>query len=121
VVVELLNDRNWGPYLSVSDACVKEGNTGTVAAAFTVTLSAASTQPVTVAYATGNGTAASDYQAASVTLTFAPGETSKTITIEVKGDSKKEAHETFYLDLFRARQQCAFHQNRGIGTILIDD
>ena len=34
------------------------------------------------------------------TLTFAPGETTKTSTIEVKGDSKKEADETFYLDLF---------------------
>ena len=34
------------------------------------------------------------------TLTFAPGATTKTITIEVKGDSKREANETFYLDLF---------------------
>ena len=38
--------------------------------------------------------------AANGTLTFAPGETTKTITIEVKGDSKKEANETFYLDLY---------------------
>ena len=44
---------------------VTEGNTGTVAATFTVTLSAASTEPITVAYATANGTATagSDYQA----------------------------------------------------------
>lgn len=34
-------------------------------------------------------------------LTFVPDETTKTITIEVKGDNKKEANETFYLDLFR--------------------
>jgi hypothetical protein len=33
-------------------------------------------------------------------VTFAPGETTKTITIEVKGDRKKEGSETFYLDLF---------------------
>jgi hypothetical protein len=44
----------------------------------------------------------SDYIAQTGTLTFSPspGETTKTITIEVKGDSKKEANETFYLDLF---------------------
>jgi hypothetical protein len=40
------------------------------------------------------------YVAKTGTLTFAPGETTKTITIEVNGDSKKEANETFYLDLF---------------------
>ena len=53
--------------LRIGDVTVTEGNTGTVAATFTVTLSAASTQPVTVAYATGNGTATagSDYQAAA--------------------------------------------------------
>ena len=42
----------------------------------------------------------SDYIAKTGTLTFAPGETTKTITIEVKGDNKQEANETFYLDLF---------------------
>ena len=55
------------------------------------------------------------------TLTFAPGETTKTITIEVKGDSKKEANETFYLDLFGLSSNALFTKNRGIGTILNDD
>ena len=53
--------------------------------------------------ATVNGTATTsngDYIAKTGTLTFAPGETTKTITIEVKGDSKREGNETFYLDLF---------------------
>ena len=68
----LLNDGIWDgppppqpPSLRISDVSVTEGNTGTVAATFTVTLSAASTQTVTVAYATSNGTATagSDYQA----------------------------------------------------------
>ena len=45
-------------------------------------------------------TSDNDYVAKTGTLTFAPSETSKTIMIEVKGDSKKEANETFYLDLF---------------------
>jgi hypothetical protein len=55
------------------------------------------------------------------TLTFAPGETTKTITIEVKGDSKKEADETFYLHLFGNSSNSLFSRNRGIGTILKDD
>ena len=66
--------------VSVSHAAVSEGNAGTVNAVFWVTLSSARSQPVTVSYATADGTApaGSDYQAASGTLTFAPGETSKT-------------------------------------------
>jgi hypothetical protein len=48
-------------------------------------------------------------------------ETTKTITIEVKGDSKKEAHETFYLDLFGNSSNSLFTKNRGLGTILNDD
>ena len=55
------------------------------------------------------------------TLTFAPGETTKTITIEVKGDSKKEADETFYLDLLGKSSNSLFRKNRGLGTILNDD
>ena len=55
------------------------------------------------------------------TLTFAPGETTKTITIEVKGDSKREANEYFYLDLSGLSSNALFTKNRGIGTILNDD
>lgn len=67
--------------------------------------------------ATGNG----DYFAGTGTPTFAPGETTKTITIEVKGDNKKEANETFYLDLFGNSGNSLFTKKRGIGTILNDD
>jgi hypothetical protein len=75
-------------------------------------------------YRTVNGTATTsdnDYIAKTGTLTFAPGETTKTITIEVKGDSKKEANETFYLDLFGLSNNALFTKNRGLGTILNDD
>ena len=54
-------------------------------------------------------------------LTFAPGETTKTITIEVKGDSKRESNETFYLDLYGLSINGLFTKNRGLGTILNDD
>ena len=83
--------------ISIADApAVTEGNAGTRAATFAVTLSAASTQTVTVAYATGDSgaVAGSDYQAASGTLTFAPGETSKTVTVPVIGDRVPEPNET---------------------------
>ena len=77
-----------------------------------------------MSYRTVDGTATtsdSDYVAKTGTLTFAPGETTKTITIEVKGDSKKEANETFYLDLFGLSSNSLFTKTRGIGMILNDD
>ena len=77
-----------------------------------------------MSFQTVNGTAAtsdSDYVARTGTLTFAPGQTTKTITIEVKGDSKREANETFYLDLFGNSSNSLFTKNRGIGTIVNDD
>ena len=62
-----------------------------------------------------------DYIAQTGTLTFNPGETTKTITIVVNGDSKKEANETFYLDLFGNSNNSLFSKSRGLGTILNDD
>jgi hypothetical protein len=50
-----------------------------------------------------------------------PGKTTKTITTEVNSDNKKEANETFYLDLFGNTDASVFTKNRGIGTILNDD
>src|SRR5204862_3444747 len=62
------------PTLTIGNASVTEGNSGTTAATFTVTLAPTSTQTVTVAYATANGTATAggDYAAEGGTLTFAP-------------------------------------------------
>ena len=84
--------------LSVADATAEE-SFGSIA--FTVSLSAASRDPVTVDYATSNGTAVAgtDYTAASGTLTFAPGETSKTVTVSIIDDVHDEATETFTLTL----------------------
>jgi Calx-beta domain/FG-GAP-like repeat len=113
------------PRISISDVSQKEGKKGkTTLFTFTVTLSVAYDQPVTLSYRTVNGTATTsnnDYVARSGTLTFLPGETTKTITIEVKGDRNKEANETFYLDLFGLSSNALFTRNRGIGTILNDD
>ena len=77
-----------------------------------------------MSYRTVNGTATTSdnaYIAKTRTLAFAADETRKTITIEVKGDSKREGNETFYLDLFGLSSNALFAKKRGVGTILNDD
>jgi hypothetical protein len=78
---------------------------------------------VTVNYATANGTAVagSDYQAKSGSVTFAPGETTRTITVLVYGEKQKETNETYFLDLFGTSSNAYIGVSRGIGTILDDD
>jgi hypothetical protein len=49
------------------------------------------------------------------------GETTKTITIEVKGDNRREAAEALFIDLFGNTSNSLFTKNRGVGTILNDD
>jgi hypothetical protein len=81
---------------------VVEGNSGTTAASVTVTLGPASSSTVTVHYATVDGTAKvsdNDYVATSGTLTFAPGQTTKVVTVPVVGDTKLEDYELLGLTL----------------------
>ncbi|MFM9035071.1 MAG: glycosyl hydrolase family 18 protein, partial [Mycobacterium sp.] len=89
------------PTLSIAGATVVEGNSGSTTMPFTVALSKASTAPVTVGYATANGTATAgqDYTAATGTLTFAPGVTTQTVNVGVTGDTTAEPTETFTLTL----------------------
>lgn len=89
------------PSVSVADTSVNEGNSGTTNASFTVTLSKASTKPVTVSYTTGNGsaTAGQDYTASSGTITFAAGQVSQVINVSVLGDTTVEPAETFTVTL----------------------
>jgi predicted outer membrane repeat protein len=113
------------PRISISDLTKSEGKKNqTTTLTFTVTLSAAYDQPVTMSFRTVDGTATTsdrDYVARTGTLTFAAGETSKTITIVIQGDSKRESDETFYLDLFGNSSNSLLTKKRGIGTILNDD
>jgi hypothetical protein len=90
--------------LAVADVSVLEGDRGFSNAAVAVTLSNGSSQAITVSYRTANGTAVanSDYTAASGTLTFQPGETSRTISVSIKGDRKREPDETFSVQLSNA-------------------
>ncbi|MDB5350662.1 MAG: hypothetical protein JWN86_1909 [Planctomycetota bacterium] len=89
------------PALSIADILVTEGDTGSINAVFTVSLSAAATSTVTVSFATQAGTATvgADFTAKTGTLTFAPGEKTKTISMAVLGDLLPEPDETFQLIL----------------------
>jgi serralysin len=80
---------------------IVEGFTSPQNVTYTVTLTSASSQSITVQYATANGTAiaASDYTSTSGTLTFNPGVTSQVINIPILNDSLSEANETFNLTL----------------------
>jgi hypothetical protein len=110
------------PTLTIADASVTEGNSGTANALFTVTLSSASLQTVTVAYATedDDATAGSDYIAASGTLVFAPGQTVKQIAVGVKGNLVKEPDEKFLIHLSGANG-ALIGDGDAEGTIVNDD
>ena len=88
------------PALSVADASAPEGGT----LAFAVTLAPAAPGTVSVDWATSDGTAkaGTDYTAASGTLVFAPGETSKTVSVAVLADEEAEGAETMVLTLSNA-------------------
>lgn len=110
------------PTLAIADTGVPEGDAGTTPASFTVTLSAAAAQNVTVAYATANGsaTAPSDYTAASGTVTFAPGQTTRAVVVSVVGDTALEPNETFTVSL-SSPSGATVADGQATGTIQNDD
>jgi hypothetical protein len=77
---------------------------------------------VSVHFATANGTAraGSDYNATSGTLTFAPGQTRKTVTVFVRGDTVRELDETFFVNL-SSPLNAAIARRQGRGLIKNDD
>jgi hypothetical protein len=111
------------PRIGINDVKKREGLSGTTLFVFTVSLSAAYDQAVTVDFATADGTATagSDYQAKSGTLTFAPCQTTATVTVVVIGDQQAEADETFFVNLTGPSGNSLLIDGQGIGTILNDD
>lgn len=111
-----------GPSLAIADVSLNEGDHGATNAVFNVTLGQASAQTVTVVFQTtaGTATAGSDFIATSGTLTFAPGETSRTITIAILGDTTLENDETFTIHLSNPTQ-AQLADSLGVATIVNDD
>ncbi|MGQ0620778.1 MAG: choice-of-anchor Q domain-containing protein [Panacagrimonas sp.] len=109
--------------ISIADVSISEGNSGTRKLRFKLHLSAAATSPVTVRFASANGTArsGSDYTAKSGTITFAPGVVQQQAVILVKGDSTREPSETFVVNLSNPSSGTTIADNQGRGTITNDD
>ncbi|NVN93684.1 MAG: HYR domain-containing protein, partial [Bacteroidetes bacterium] len=112
--------------INVNNVSQVETNSGTTIFNFTVTLSNVSDAPVTVNYATSNGTATTadlDYIDTGGLLTFAPGETTKNVSVTVYGDTKLELDETFHLNLSNLDNngRAITLGSNGLGTILNDD
>jgi len=118
----LIIQDNEEPTLSISDVSQAEGNSGTTAFTFTVTSSNAITNDVNATYATSDGTATagSDYQAANGVVIILAGQTSKTITVNVNGDTTQESDETFFVNLSLAGN-ATIVKAKGTGTIINDD
>jgi len=116
-----ITDDDATPSLSIANVTVNEA-AGT--ASFTVTLSAASGQDVSVSYGTSNGTATagSDYTTAGGTLTFLAGEITKTITVAITDDTVFEGAtgETFNVVLSGA-SNATITTGTGTGTITDND
>ncbi len=110
------------PTLAINDVSKAEGNSGTTAFDFTVTLSESSAHTVTVDFLSGGGTATagSDYTPVEGRLTFTPGQTTRTITVQVNGDTTVEPDETFFVNL-RSPTNATIADAQGMGTIVNDD
>ena len=87
-----------------ADKTSHEGNTGTTPITFTLTVNSAVHAGVSVDWATADGTATQplDYTAANGTVTFAAGETTKTVTAQIVGETGEESYETFLVNLSNA-------------------
>ena len=111
------------PTLGINDVALPEGNSGTTPAAFAVSRTGNTTGTSSVQYSTADGTATAgaDYVAvAPTTLTFAPGEITKTLAVTVNGSLGTEADETFLVKL-SSPVGAAISDDTGVGTIINDD
>ncbi len=102
---------------------MKEGNFGTKTFSFGVKLSATANSPVTVDFATANGTAIApvDYIPTSGTLTLPAGTSAASINVTVIGDTVKESNETFYVNLSNPSPNAYLGNSQATGTISNDD
>ncbi|HXU35479.1 MAG TPA: LamG-like jellyroll fold domain-containing protein, partial [Blastocatellia bacterium] len=118
-----ITDDDGIPTISIGDFTFNEGNAGTTAFNFLVTLSNPSAGTITVDFTTQNGSAAQpgDYTLNNGTLTFVPGDTEETITVLVNGDTTFESNETFFVNLMNNSSNAVISDGQGLGTITNDD
>lgn len=111
-----------GPTISINDVSVTEGNSGTKAATFTLTLSGPSVEPIAVRVITApdTATASTDYQSLNLVVTFQPGVVTRTFDVTIIGDTNLEANETFFVNLTEPFGT-TIADGQGVGTILDDD
>ncbi|RKZ43578.1 MAG: hypothetical protein DRR00_29500, partial [Candidatus Parabeggiatoa sp. nov. 3] len=112
------------PAISIDDLTLTEGDSETQTAQFTISLDTPPYEPVTVEYATSNGSAKAgeDYVALdTTTLDFAPGETSKTVDVVVNADTLDEGESEFFYLILRNPVKATLADNRSLVTITDDD
>lgn len=110
------------PQMNISGVSEREGNQGDTEFSFSVTLTAAAPQVITVDYSTSSSTAVSgeDFRDASGTLTFAKGDITQTIVVLVTGDNEEEDEEQFFVSLSNAKN-ATISVGDAIGTIENDE
>ena len=111
-----------GPNISINDVSITEGNTGTKTATFTLSLSGPSVEPIAIRAITapGTATASSDYNPINTVVTFQPGTVTRTLDVEIIGDTNLELNETFSVNLSEPFGT-TIADGEGICTILDDD
>ena len=116
-----INDDD-GPTISINDVTITEGNAGTKAATFTLTLSGPSVEAIAVRAISspGTATASSDYNSVNVVVIFQPGTVTRTFDVGIIGDTNLEPNETFTVNL-SDNFGATIADGEGVGTILDDD
>lgn len=111
-----------GPTISINDVAITEGNAGTKAATFTLTLSGPSVEAIAVRAVTtpGTATASIDYEPINLVVVFQPGTVTRTLDVGIIGDTALEPNETFTVNLIEAFGT-TIADGEGAGTILDDD
>lgn len=116
--IATINENDPAPSFAINNVSVSEGGN----LVFTVTKSGSTTLTHAVNFATANGTAiGSDYTSTSGVLTFAPGDTTKTITVVTTENSYYEKNEVLYVNLSGATNGASIADSQGAGTINNDD
>ena len=116
-----INDDD-GPTISINDVSITEGNAGTKAATFTLTLSGPSVEAIAVRATTteGTATASSDYNSINSVVIFQPGTVTRTLDVTIIGDTNLESNETFFVNLSEAFAT-TIADGQGVCTIVDDD